>query len=100
MSRTERLTAPAADAASVLEHELRRLFQRDEISEIDKRRLLKLARAVTAESNRTDATLGLVAAALGAGGVQAPNFKRKLREFYQDFDPPTPSAPAQQKRAA
>jgi predicted flavoprotein YhiN len=97
--RPERLTAPAADAASVLEHELRRLFQRDEISEIDKRRLEKLARAVTKAINKDCATIGLVSAALGAGGVDTPNFKRKLREYHQDFEP-EPTGPAAMKEAA
>jgi hypothetical protein len=100
MSRPERLTAPAADAASVLEHELRRLFQRDEISEVDKRRVLKLARALTEATNKNHAEIGLIAAAFGIQGFSAPNFKRKLREFYRDFDPEPTSPAAAQKIAA
>jgi hypothetical protein len=99
VSRPERLTAPAADAASVLEHELRRLFQRDEISEIDKRRVMKLAAAVTRATNKNHAELGLVAAALGIQGFSAPNFKRKMREFYRDWEP-EPTGPAAQKKTA
>jgi hypothetical protein len=99
MSRPERLTAPAADAASVLEHELRRLFQQGEITELDKRRLLKLSRAVSTAINQDHATLGLVSAALGVDGVKSTHFKRKLREFYRDWEP-DPTAPAAAKRKA
>ena len=98
MSRSERLTAPAANAASVLEHELRRLFQRDGVIDMEERRALKLAVALTKETNRVDAALGVIASGLCVDGVAAPNFKRKLREFERDWDP-DPTSPTHAKAA-
>jgi hypothetical protein len=36
---------------------------------------------------------------LGIQGFSAPNFKRKMREFYRDWEP-EPTGPAAQKKTA
>jgi hypothetical protein len=92
------LTAPAADAASVLEHELRRLFQGTEITELDRRRVLKLAKAVTTETNCVDAELGVLLSGFRVRGLRSPHYKRKAREFYRDWEP-EPTGPAAMKAA-
>lgn len=98
MATTERLTAPAADAASVLEHELRRLFAADGIVSVEEARALRLARALTHETNRVDATIGVIVTAFRVDGLSGPQFRRRLREFRRDWEP-DPAGPAA-KRAA
>ena len=98
MSQTERLTAPAANAASVLEHEMRRLFSRDGVLDLDERRALKLSHALTRETNDLDAQVGVIVSGLHVRGLRSPQFARRLREYRRDFDP-TPDGPATKKAA-
>lgn len=98
MATTERLTAPAADAASVLEHELRRMFRADGIVSVEEARALRLARALTQETNRIDDTIGVIVSAFRVDGLSGPTFQRRLREFHRDWEP-DPAGPAA-KRAA
>lgn len=100
MATTERLSAPAANAASVLERELTRTFQADGIVSFEERRLLKLARALCRETNRVDAHLSVLVAGFRIDGVCGPNFKRKLREVTTDWDPEPDGPVAAKKRAA
>lgn len=93
MGPTEPLTAPAADAAHVLESELRQLFKRDGIVDLQERRALKLARALTLETNRVDANVRVIVSGFRVDGLRSGNFRRKLREFDRDWEP-DPAGPA------
>lgn len=99
MGLSELMSAPAADAASVLEHELTRKFQSDGIVDFDERRLLRLARALTRETNRVDANLAVLMSGFRIDGIRGRQFRRKLREFDADFDP-EPDGPAAKRKAA
>ncbi len=100
MGLSELMSAPAADAASVLEHELTRKFQADGIVDFEERRLLKLSRALTRETNRVDANLSVLVCGFRLDGIRSRHFRRKLREFDADFEPDPPGAPAAAKGKA
>jgi hypothetical protein len=98
MSNTERLTAPAADAASVLDHELRRVFGLDGVISADELRALRLSRALVRETNRIDAEIGVIVSAFRVDGLRSGHFRRKLREYDRDWEPDGP-ATAKQRAA-
>jgi hypothetical protein len=99
MGPTDPITTPAADAASVLEHELRRMFDADGVIDFQERRLLKLSGALTRETNRVDASLRVIVSAFRIDGLRGPTFRRRLREFDRDWEP-DPAGPAAAKREA
>lgn len=99
MATTERMTAPAADGASVLFHELRRKFEADGVIDFEERRILKLSGEVTRSINEADEQLGVLLSGFRVDGLRSRNFRRRLRRFDADFDP-DPAGPAAQKKAA
>jgi len=99
MATSERLTAPAANAASVLDHELRRTFEADGVIDFQERRLLKLSGALNRHINEADAQIGVLLCGFRIDGIRGRQFKRRLREFDRDFDP-EPSGPVAAKREA
>lgn len=101
MATTERMTAPAANGASVLHHELRRKFQADGAIDFEERRILKLSGEVTRSINEADAQLGVLLSGFRIDGLRSLNFRKRLRCFDRDFDPePSGPAAAQKERAA
>lgn len=99
MATTERMTAPAADGASVLHHELRRRFSADGVIDLDERRLLQLSGAVTRSISEADEQLGVLLAGFRVNGLRSDHFRRRLRRWDRDFDP-DPSGPAAMGNAA
>ncbi len=98
MATTERMTAPAADGASVLHHELRRKFQADGVIDFEERRILKLSGEVTRSINEADEQLGVLLSGFRVAGLRSANFRRRLRRYDRDFDP-EPDGPATAKAA-
>ena len=86
MPRSARISAPAADAVSVLDFELRRMFGADGVIDFQERRMLNLSRAASLEIQCLDSELGIVGAMLEGKGLRGDNVQRKLREFRQEFD--------------
>ena len=86
MPRSARISALAADAVSVLDFELRRMFGADGVIDLQERRMLNLSRAASLEIQCLDSALGIVSAMLEGKGLRGDNVQRKLREFRQEFD--------------
>ena len=99
MSSTERMTAPTADAASVLFHELRRRFNKDGVIDLEEKRLLRLSAEVSRSANEADEQLGVLLSGFRVDGIRSRQFKRRVREFERDW-PPKPAGPAAAKREA